>query len=92
MNQDIDNFHKRIKLSSNFGSNDVNKKEAEEDTFKPSSNKNWLPKNTHYTIETFIDLKSKEIDKKKGNKIRHQNTTQDPTKGKHFINYQNAAI
>ena len=72
LNHDIDNFHKRIRLSSNFGPNDVNKKQAEEDTFKPPSNKNWLPKNTHYTIETFIDLKSKEIDKKKGNKIRHK--------------------
>ena len=67
LNQDIDNFYRRIKLSSNFGPNDANKKLA--DTFKPPSNKNWLPKNTHHTIENFVDLTPKEIDKEKANKI-----------------------
>ena len=62
LNQDIDNFYRGIKFSAHFGPNDANKKQAEEDIFKPPSNKNWLSKNTQHTIETFIDLTSKEID------------------------------
>ena len=55
LNQEIDHFYRRIKLPPHFGPNDSNKNQAEEDIFKPS-NKNWLPKSTHHTIETFIDL------------------------------------
>ena len=40
-NQDINNFCGRIKLPAHFGPNEANKKQAEEDIFKPS-NKNWL--------------------------------------------------
>ena len=54
-----------MKLSAHFLPNDANKKQIEEDIFKTPSYKNWLPKNTHRTIETFIDFTSKEIDMEK---------------------------
>lgn len=38
LNQDIDNFHGRIKLSTHFGPSDTNKKQTEEDISKPPSN------------------------------------------------------
>ena len=69
LSQDIDNFYKRIKLSPNFRQNDANKKQAEEDIFKPPSNKNWQPKNTYYTIQTFINLTFKKSTLKKQNTI-----------------------
>ena len=56
LNQDIYKFYRKIKLPAHFGPNDASKKQEEEDIFKPSSNKNWLPKSKHHTIDTFIDL------------------------------------
>ena len=47
-------------------------KQAQEDIFKPPFNKNWLPKNPHHTVETFIGSPSTEIDVEKA---KCKNTT-----------------
>ena len=83
LNLDIGSLYRGIELSAHFGSNDANKKHAKEEIFKPPSNKNWLPKSAHHTIETFIVLTSKEIDTEifECNNMTLKDETKRPKKG-----------
>lgn len=60
---DIANFY-RIKLTSHFGTNNVNQIRNEENIGKCPSNKKKkkISKNTHLTIQTFIETTSWDID------------------------------
>ena len=61
LNKELEDFYRRIKLKSYF-KNPQNKAHfTEEDIFRKSTNRTWIPNNNHHSIETFIEATHNEI-------------------------------
>ena len=70
LDKSIENFYRKIKLTAYFGKNDQDKNLTEEDIFKAPSNRNWLPSETHHTVQTFIEASSNDIETEKVKEVK----------------------
>ena len=56
----INDFYWRIKLKAHF-KNQTSKPKTEQDIFRKPTDKTWIPKKNHHTIETFVEATNSEI-------------------------------
>ena len=54
LDEEINDFYRRIKLKAHFRDNTIVKKQTEEEIFKKPTNKKWAANKNHYTIESFL--------------------------------------
>ena len=59
---EINGFYRRIKLKAHF-KDQTNRAIIKEYMFRKPTDKTWIPKKNHHTIETFIEATNKEISK-----------------------------
>ena len=55
IDEDINDFYRRIKLKAHSRENTNVKEQTEEEIFKKPTNKKWAPDKNHHTIKTFIE-------------------------------------
>ena len=65
LDQDLQNFYRLIKLKGYFKDSSEQQYEKNEATLFKQQNRNWTPHRNHHSIETFIDIVQKDIDKMK---------------------------
>ena len=66
--KDINDFIRRIKLEAHFKTTQPLAKKDVVQFTKSSSEKNWISKETHHTIESFIEAFNKELEIEEKNK------------------------